>query len=925
MFESVLIVPLHFTVEFFGFLVTFGGAILVATRPGLIPGSASNRLTASLGFAALAAAQVVHGGAFLEAQADGNDLLVGLRAFGLALILVGVVGSLRVQAAAFAPLADHPFLVAPALAGILLAAMAALGARRAGPRSLYRLALAALLLGIASALVAVVPEAHVDVGRPEPALLAAHWVALLGYLALASWLWTGVRSSISTRFVASFTALLVAVVLVLSTALTAVISRNVESEELRRVGLQLANAVRGIEQDDSQELLRDVRRLAGSAPVRRDVAAGANLTRLSRSLIESELFAMQFIVFDIRGGLGFFGSGPARFEDGEIVEPRLRQRQVLRVLGSPIVEGVAESGFPDVAAGLDKLGDSVAILAAAELPHPDLPRRNLGAVVLGTWIDARVLDRISASAGTAQASLVVDGAVLLTDLPQPGDARRDLVSSEVETSLRAEEGTTHRSNVGGAAYLHAFAPLAGTNAALSLSAPAELVVATREDITRTLFLVAFGATLLVLLLAWASGRRITRPIQVLTKTARAVREGDLSVHAEVGGEDEVGQLGETFNDMTTALLRMTNDLREAAREEEALRSRIEAIIQSMADGLVAVDARKRILAFNLEAESLTGVESAQAIGREIESIVDVRDAKGEPQSLPIFDLREGSVAGVLLQHRDGRQIPVDVTSAVLHDDEENVAGAVAVLRDMTREREVERMKSEFLSNISHELRTPLTPIKGYAEILGRKGITAAKAKKFVEGILESTTRLERIVGLLVDFSAMEAGRLAPRAAPVDIGDLVARLSDEWQLRAPRHQFVAEVRARLPKVLGDERLLRRSLEEVLDNAVKFSPAGGTILLQAKGVRGGNGLVSGRAVEIVVSDEGIGITPEELPNIFSDFHQLDASETRTYGGLGLGLAFVRRIVEAHEGRVEVESEPDRGTRLRITIPATGRSGG
>jgi two-component system, OmpR family, sensor histidine kinase VicK len=921
MFESVLLVPLHFTVEFVGLLVTVGGAILVATRPGLIPGAAPNRSAASLGFAALAAAQVLHGGAFL--QADGDDLLVGLRAFGLALILVGVVGGFRVEAGAFAAVTDRPFLMAPAVAGILLALMASLGARRAGPRSLNRLALAALMLGIASAFVAAVPEAHVDVGRPEPLLLAAHGIELVGYLVIASWLWTGVRSSISTRFVASFTALLVVVILTLSTALTAVISRNVEDEELRRIGIQLANAVRGIEQDDTQELLRDVRRLAGSDPIRRDIALGADLSRLSRSLIESELFAMQFIVFDTRDGVGFYGSGPARFRRGEIVEPRLRRRQVLRVIGSPIVEAVAGRGFPDVAASLDKLGNSVAILAAAELPHPDQPRRVLGTVVIGTWVDARALDRISASVGTAQSSLVVDGAVALTELPQRSAVRRDLLPPDVQESLRAGDDAAHRGNIADAAYLHVLAPLTDAPAALALSSPAELVVRTREDITRTLFLVALGAAVVVLLLAWASGRRITRPIKTLTTTARAVREGDLSAHAEVGGEDEVGQLGETFNDMTAALFRMTNDLRQAAREEEALRARIETIIQSMADGLVAVDARKRVLAFNLEARSLTGIEPTKAIGEDIESVVDARDLQGEKLSLPIFDLREGSVGGVLLQHRDGRQIAVDVTCAVLHDDEDQVAGGVAVFRDMTREREIERMKTEFLSNISHELRTPLTPIKGYAQILGRKGTTAGQAKRFVEGILESTSRLERIVGLLLDFSAMEAGRLAPRTVPVDIGHLVARLSDEWQTRAPNHEVVAEVRARLPKVLGDERLLRRSLEEVLDNAVKFSPEGGTILLQARGTRAGDGRVGGRAVEIVISDEGIGITPEELPNIFSDFHQLDASETRPYGGLGLGLAFVRRIVDAHEGRVEVESEPERGTRLRITIPAAKRS--
>jgi signal transduction histidine kinase len=241
---------------------------------------------------------------------------------------------------------------------------------------------------------------------------------------------------------------------------------------------------------------------------------------------------------------------------------------------------------------------------------------------------------------------------------------------------------------------------------------------------------------------------------------------------------------------------------------------------------------------------------------------------------------------------------------------------------MTREREVERMKSEFLSNISHELRTPLTPIKGYAEILVKKDISAAKSKQFSRGILESTGKLERIVELLVDFAALEAGRLSPRSASVDLAEIVEKLAADWEERTPDHRVVAEVAARLPKVVGDERLLRRSFEELIDNAVKFSPQGGTIKLEVHSPIGGNGderRKRSRAVEVTVSDEGIGIQPEDLTKIFSDFQQLDGSETRSYGGLGLGLAFVRRIVEAHAGTVSVDSEPDQGTRLTVSLPA------
>jgi signal transduction histidine kinase len=315
---------------------------------------------------------------------------------------------------------------------------------------------------------------------------------------------------------------------------------------------------------------------------------------------------------------------------------------------------------------------------------------------------------------------------------------------------------------------------------------------------------------------------------------------------------------------------------------------------------------------------LTGTHGEEAMGRSIDEVLSVVDGNGERVELPIHSLTEGAVSGVYIARPHGSPVPVSVTSAVLRGADDAAAGGVAVIRDMTREHEVEKMKGEFLSNISHELRTPLTPIKGYAELLAGNETPPDRVRTFAEGIVDATRRLERIVALLVDFSALEAGKLAPASGAVDVASLVRTLADEWRVRARRHEVIADVEDDLPAVTGDEQLLRRTLEEILDNAVKFSPQGGTIRLEAKGISM-NGVGPSSAVQVMVSDEGIGIPTEELPTIFTDFHQLDASETRTYGGLGLGLAFVQRIVAAHQGDVAVESEPQRGTRLTITIPA------
>ncbi|MDQ3962734.1 MAG: cell wall metabolism sensor histidine kinase WalK [Actinomycetota bacterium] len=938
MFDSFLAVPLHFTIEFLGFLVMAAGAFLVASRPDLIPGGATNRGSATIGFVVLAVAQVAHGGSFLQ-SGEGDEILVALKTFGFALVLIGVVGGVR-QAApvpvVFAAPASETMIMAPALAAGAVGLMALVSSYRGATRDLRRLAFGALLIGVSEAVVGLSPLSTAT-ALSSGADVGAHVLRGVGYLMLAAWLWTAVRSSIRTRFVASFVALLLLVVLALSTALTGVITSNVEEGELRRVEEQLQTVRAGLARTQVTDTQNEAAQATEADVVQNSLQGRGELSGVAQAVVLSPLFETDYVLLlDPKGGLrGNAGDGPylRNLRNREPISDEL----LLDMIGLPVIDSVADKSLRfDQAGDLALIGDYPAVVGVAEVPPINeagstVPGSPVGLVMFVEFIDRRDMQDIAGNVG-AQASVVIGNDLLASSFGKRVRAEtsgRTLVPKttrdELAGSFSPAATTAHRPEIAERTYFSAVTELRSTERVLGylvLSSPASDIAGVREGVTRTLFLVALGSGAIVLVLAYFSGSRITRPIQMLTETAQRVREGDLQAQTEVSGTDEVGQLGETFNEMTSSLLRMTSDLREAAREEHRLRARIETIMQSMADGLVAVNADRTVMLFNREAENLLGVSVEEAEDLPVEDVLQARDQQGEPINLPIFDLGEGSTSGIFLVAANGDPVPVTIVSAALRNEEGDTVGGVAVVRDMTREREVERMKSEFLSNISHELRTPLTPIKGYAEILSRKQMPADKTKQFTKGILESTERLERIVELLVDFAALEAGRLSPRTASVDLAGMVEKLAHDWEERTSRHTVVAEVGAKLPQVIGDERLLRRSLEEILDNAVKFSPEGGTITLEVRGAVRGDGHERRhrtRAVEVTVVDEGIGIAPSDVSKIFSDFQQLDGSETRTFGGLGLGLAFVRRIVEAHDGTVTVESEPEQGTRLTVSIPA------
>jgi PAS domain S-box-containing protein len=450
-------------------------------------------------------------------------------------------------------------------------------------------------------------------------------------------------------------------------------------------------------------------------------------------------------------------------------------------------------------------------------------------------------------------------------------------------------------------------------------------LSTRTQLYRTLFLIALGGTVLALGLAVFVGDRITSGVRRLTQVASRISSGDTALRSDVRGDDEVSVLGSVFNSMLDSVEEQASALREAADDETKLRNRMEAVVAGMTDALVAVDANGRVTDFNRAAEELTGTDAASAVGRRVDEVVDLLADDGTslgPRLAEPGPSRWSRIATISTV--DHGEVPVAVSSGAVRGPAGDLVGSVLVLRDLRSEREVERMKSEFLSRVGHELRTPLTAIAGYADLLLRRRDTSPqRTASWHAEILRASRQLERIVEML-EFSATSgAGRLMLRSEVVDVRGLVKSVTAAWSERLPPNMSLGRRVGRdVPAVMADRRWLSRALDELIGNAVKFSPDGGRIVVSALKTAGPGANGSGNAhewVEISVSDRGQGMTADQPDLMFADFVQADGSDTRHFGGLGLGLTLVQRVVEGHGGDVRCRSILGRGSTFVIRLPA------
>jgi two-component system phosphate regulon sensor histidine kinase PhoR len=403
-----------------------------------------------------------------------------------------------------------------------------------------------------------------------------------------------------------------------------------------------------------------------------------------------------------------------------------------------------------------------------------------------------------------------------------------------------------------------------------------------------------------LLAAGVVGSRLARslvePIDELTRVAAQMSAGDLTRTVRPRGGDEIGRLGEMFNQMADRLRTMITTL-------SAEQKKLAAVVAGMTDGVIASDRTGDVILANRAATDLLDWPEGTGAARRVPW----------PRLRAVLDeaAQHGKVCAEELPPTETGSRLVEARCAPIVDDAGRPAGAVAVLRDVTDLRRLERARRELTANVSHELRTPLTSIKGFAEtLLGGAMREEGACRRFLEIIDQETNRLVKLVDDLLDLSQLESKRLSLELGQVRVREVVSDTVVKMRPLAGSRALELGPAETEVTVLADRDRLAQVLTNLLDNAIKFTPDGGRI---AVGWRALNG-----EVEVTVVDDGPGIQPADLPHVFERFYKADRSRAAIPGGTGLGLAITKHIVEAHGGRIRVASAPGAGTTFAFTLP-------
>ena len=517
---------------------------------------------------------------------------------------------------------------------------------------------------------------------------------------------------------------------------------------------------------------------------------------------------------------------------------------------------------------------------------------------------------------------LIDAQGLVVGESQGDRSRMDnhLTRPEVRQALATGVGTnTRRSDTVDQLMLYTAVPVQANGQTIGIArvaVPLSQIDAQVASLRRPLIAASLVAALLVFLLALFVAGRIARPVERLTAVADAIAGGDFSTRLTPTTQDEVGQLTRAFN-------KMANELDDKVSRLTEERSRLAAILENMADGVIITDTAGAVRLINTAATRLLNTTPSNALGRSFAQVV---------RHYQIIDLwqqcrvdHEPQIAPVEID-RQGIFWQVIITSF----QEANALGYLVIIQDLSRIRRLETVRRDFISNISHELRTPLASLKALTETLRDGALDdPPAAERFLNSMEIEIDALTQMVQELLELSRIESGQVALRLRPTLVEDIVLAPMERLQPQAERSELelIADLPGDLPLVLADVERTQQVVTNLVHNAIKFTPPGGKVTVRAEVVRDDGILADGRQtparqashgpmVLVEVRDTGVGIPTRDMPRIFERFYKADRSRGR--GGTGLGLSIARHLVQSHGGEIWVTSQEGSGSSFFFTLP-------
>ena len=432
-----------------------------------------------------------------------------------------------------------------------------------------------------------------------------------------------------------------------------------------------------------------------------------------------------------------------------------------------------------------------------------------------------------------------------------------------------------------------------------------------SSLGRTLFLGLLLCSLFGLAVAYFASRRVSGRVNRLVEFSRALARGEFGERVfPLSHPDELHLLEQNLHEMS---LKVRDNINEIRAEKE----KVDSILRCMVEGLLVLDPKGNVLLINEQAEKMFHVSHEQM---QTDSFVEISrspEMRRILQEVMAFDFTN-RVYSKTVSVEDGRWFRVNAVS--LQNGGARPSGSILVFHDITEIQRLETVRSDFVANVSHELRTPLTAIRGYVEtLLHNPPVDPRDANQFLTIIERHSERLSRLTEDLLTLSDLESGSVQLVRKPIEVGQLVQRVLEIfWDQSAKKNVRLSQTIAPdLPPILGDPDRLQQLFINLIDNAVKYTPPGGSVSVTASPVLASPD--SEGEVEILIADTGPGIAEKDLPRLTERFYRVDKPRSRELGGTGLGLAIVKHIVQVHGGELKIESVVQKGTTVRVLLPS------